>query len=109
MLKHAARRWGDASDETLDIFQGPHLVTDISIAMKSSLSPGPHLDQVNARMGNRVLVDVDALLDTCRVSQNTSQIKLLEWTRHVVMQASSSGIYGSKHPFLDIKVENAFW
>ncbi|KAI5210029.1 hypothetical protein E4T39_00452 [Aureobasidium subglaciale] len=109
MIQHVARRWGDASDETNDLFGGPHLVTDFSHAMKSSLAPGPQLDEVNERMGQRALLDVDDLLSLCTFSQNDSQIKLLEWTRHVVMQASSSGIYGTTHPFRDIEVEKAFW
>jgi hypothetical protein len=109
MIQHVARRWGDASDETNDIFGGPHLVTDFSHAMKSSLAPGTHLDEQNERMGNRVLVDIDALLNTSNLKQQRSQIKLLEWARHAVVQASSCGVYGTQHPFLNPEVEKSFW
>jgi len=109
MIQHVARRWGDASDETNNIFGGPHLVTDFSHAMKLSLAPGPHLDEQNERMGNRALVDIDALLNTSSLKQQGHQIKLLEWARHAVVQASSCGVYGTEHPFLDLEVEKSFW
>ncbi|KAF7589270.1 hypothetical protein BBP40_004528 [Aspergillus hancockii] len=104
MIQHVARRWGDASDETNDIFGGPHLVSDFSHAMKLSLAPGLHLDEQNERMGNRALIDIDALLNI-----SSRQIELLEWVRHAVTQASSCGVYGAEHPFLDVEVERAFW
>lgn len=107
MIQHVARRWGDASDETNDIFGGPHLVTDFSHAMKLTLAPGPHLDEQNERMGNRALVDIDALLGTS--SPKHHQIKLLDWARHAVVQASSCGVYGAEHPFRDLEVESSFW
>ena len=109
MVQHVARRWGGASDETNDIFGGPHLITDFSHAMKLSLAPGPHLDEQNERMGNRALVDIDVLLNTSRLGQQGRQIKLLEWARHAVVQASSCGVYGTEHPFLDLEVEESFW
>lgn len=109
MIQHVARRWGDASNETNDIFGGPHLVTDFSHAMRLSLAPGPHLDEQNERMGNRALIDIDLLLHTTNLEQQECQIKLLKWARHVVVQASSCGVYGADHPFLDSEVEEAFW
>ncbi|PLB49117.1 cytochrome P450 [Aspergillus steynii IBT 23096] len=110
LIQHVARRWGDASDQTNEIFGGPHLVTNFSHAMKLSLAPGPHLDAQNERMGKRALVDIDALLGPLTVEQQgMCQIKLLEWVRHAIMQASSCGVYGTEHPFLDVEVEKAFW
>lgn len=88
MIQHVARLWGGASDETHDIFGGPHLITDFSHAMKLSLAPGPHLDEQNERMGNRALVDIDDLLNTSRLEQQGRQIKLLEWARHAVVRCS---------------------
>lgn len=75
--------------------------------MKLSLAPGPHLDAQNERMGKRALVDIDALLNS--LAHGKGQIKLLEWARHAIVQASSCGVYGTDHPFLDVDVENAFW
>jgi hypothetical protein len=53
-------------------------------------------------MGKRLLVDIDDLL-------GAKKIHLLEWARRVVVQASSCGVYGEVHPFLDPEVEKAFW
>ena len=109
MIQHVARLWGDVSDETNDIFGGPHLISDFSHAMKLSLAPGPHLDEQNERMDNRALADIHALLNTSSLEQQGRQIKLLEWARHAVVQASSCGVYGIEHPFLDLEVEESFW
>ena len=53
-------------------------------------------------MGKRLLVDIDDLL-------GAKKIYLLEWARRAVVQASSCGVYGEEHPFLDPEVEKAFW
>lgn len=108
MIQHVARRWGDASDETNEAFGGP-LVEDFSHAMKISLAPGPALDEQNERMAKRALSDIDALVSSSNSKTDGSKIMLLGWARHVVTQASSCGVYGKEHPFLDPEVEQAFW
>lgn len=114
MLQHVARRWGDASQETDGIFAGPHFVSDYSRAMRLSLAPGLHLDEQNERMATRALIDIEALVQEASVRETSkegggAQILLLQWARHAVTQASSCGIYGVRHPFLDPEVEKAFW
>ncbi|GAB0144416.1 hypothetical protein EsHS_00004892 [Epichloe bromicola] len=106
-LQIIARKHGDASDETYEIYGG-ELTHHLSHASRVSLGPGPHLDEQNLRMGNRVLVEVDALLDDAETNKPPS-VYLLEWTRHLVVQASSCGVYGNHHPLLDPKVQRAFW
>jgi hypothetical protein len=59
---------------------------------------------MNQRMGRRTLIELDRLLDG-----PPNQIGLLEWARHVITQASSCGVYGMQHPFLDPEVDKAFW
>ena len=71
-------------------------------AQKAALMPGPALDYQNARMAERAIVDVDEFL-----AKDT--VWLLEWVKHVTIQATSAGIFGPNHPFLDPKVEKAFW
>lgn len=107
MIRHVARRWGDASDKTDAIFAETHLATDFSRAMAVSLMPGPHLDEQNLRMANRALIDVKELMDAA--STSSLDIGLLNWTRHAAMQASSCGVYGNNHPFVDADVASAFW
>lgn len=108
MIQHVARRWGDASDETNEAFGGP-LVEDFSHAMRMSLAPGPALDEQNKRMAERALLDIDTLVSSSGSKTDGSKIMLLDWARHVVTQASSCGVYGNEHPFLDPEVEQAFW
>ncbi|KAK2022916.1 cytochrome P450 [Colletotrichum zoysiae] len=101
-LQLVARKYGDASDTAYEIFGGS-LPDDLSQSVKMSLAPGRHLDELSLRMGKRVLVDIDSLLES---KGNTP---LLSWARHAVVQATSCAVYGEKHPFLDQKVENAYW
>lgn len=59
-------------------------------------------------MGNRVMVDIDALLSNTGEGR-PKQIFLLDWARHAVVQASSCGVYGANHPFVKREVEDAYW
>ncbi|KAL8968770.1 MAG: hypothetical protein Q9197_004704 [Variospora fuerteventurae] len=104
-LQIVARKHGDATDETHEIFGGP-LVDDLSHSVKMSLTPGPHLDELNLKMGARAVAEIDVLLDDAGRGQ---PIWLNAWARHAVVQASSCGVYGEDHPFLDPEVEKAFW
>lgn len=110
MLRLVARRWGDASDATDALFAGSHLAADFGRAMTASLAPGPHLDAQNLRMARRALLDVDELLARAVAAPpDGHRTRLLEWTRHAAMQASSCGVYGNSHPFLDPDTAAAFW
>ncbi|KAK7428006.1 hypothetical protein QQZ08_005437 [Neonectria magnoliae] len=100
-VQTAARLMGDATNETYEIF-GTDMVDDFSHAMKSSLAPGPYLDEQNLRMGKRAIRDIDILAQKPKVF-------LLDWVRRAVVQASSCGIFGEEHPFRDPDVEAAFW
>ncbi|KAH7123176.1 cytochrome P450 [Dactylonectria macrodidyma] len=106
-MQTATKLLGDVTDETYELFGG-ELVDKFSQAMRTSLAPGPHLDEQNMRMGRRALIDVDALVQSTS-SGSSTKISLLQWTRHIVMQASSCGVYGQEHPFRNPKVEAAFW
>ncbi|KAH6893370.1 cytochrome P450 [Thelonectria olida] len=106
-IQTSTKIMGDASDETYDLFGGALLET-FSNAMRSSLAPGPHLDEQNMRMGRRALVEIDSLVEPTNGAAS-KQISLLQWTRHAIVQASSCGVFGQEHPFCDPKVEEAFW
>ncbi|KAK4172380.1 cytochrome P450 [Triangularia setosa] len=105
MIQTVARKWGDANDETDKLFGETNLTTDFSHAMKTSLAPGTQLDEMNLRMAQRALIDLDLLLGNGK----DKKIKLLDWARHAITQASSCGVYGNQHPFLDPEVYKAFW
>jgi hypothetical protein len=105
-LQITAWKHGDATDDTYHKFGGK-LADDLSHYVRLSLAPGPHLDEQNLRMGSRLLVEFDALLNS--TTGKSKRVLLLEWCRHAVVQASSSGVYGEQHPFLDPEVEKSFW
>lgn len=103
----------DSSDETHALFGG-ELVDRFSSGMRTALMPGPRLDEQNLRMGRRALADIDELVaghtegETNRGGSG-DEIALLGWVRRMVVQASSCGVFGEQHPFVDPKVEQAYW
>lgn len=103
-VKVAAERIAGNSRHGCDLFDGP-LLYHFSHSIKTTLSPGLALDEMNLRTGQSTLLEIDALLENGK----TKPIQLLEWARQTVIQASSSGVFGSGHPFLDPKVQKAFW
>lgn len=98
-----AKNFGNASDEAHRLY-GTSMNDDIHRSDRLSLAPGPYLDEQNLRMGDQVLVELDQLLNSPRKS-----IQLLEWVRHAVVQASSCGVWGTQHPYLDPEVEKTYW
>ncbi|KAF7514485.1 hypothetical protein G7054_g15275 [Neopestalotiopsis clavispora] len=95
-MQTAVRSHGGASDHAYEIFGDGAFLDKYSHG-------SPHLDEQNLRMGNRVMVDIEALLS------GEKQFFLLEWVRHAVVQASSCGVYGANHPFVRREVEDAYW
>ncbi|KAI1116688.1 cytochrome P450 [Nemania sp. NC0429] len=104
-LQLTARQYGEAGPETYEIFGG-ELPDNLSQSVRNSLAPGPHLDELSLRMGRRVLVDVEALAD---LGRSGTRVRLLDWARHAVVQATSCAVYGTEHPFRDPEVEEAYW
>lgn len=107
-MQTAVRSHGGGSDHAYEVFGDGAFLDKYSHGMKHSLAPGPHLDEQNLRMGNRVMVDIDALLSNTGEGR-PKQIFLLDWARHAVVQASSCGVYGANHPFVKREVEDAYW
>lgn len=106
-IKTATRTHSNVTDETYHLYNTNGFLDDLSHVVQNSLAPGPRLDEQNMRTGNRVVVDVDALLDD--TSGQPRQVMLLHWVRHAIVQASSCGVYGQNHPFLRPEVEEAYW
>ncbi|KAI9903489.1 hypothetical protein N3K66_000018 [Trichothecium roseum] len=100
-LQKAAKVIADGSDETFDLLGGD-LLERFGAGMRDALAPGPGLDVQNLRMGERSLVDVAELA-------GAGEVRLMEWCRRTVVQATSCGIFGVDHPFVDPDVEAAFW
>ncbi|KAF4331610.1 hypothetical protein FBEOM_14635 [Fusarium beomiforme] len=105
-IQTAAKHMGDAKPETFEIF-GTEWVDSFSHAHKNGLATGPSLDEQNLRMGDRALIDIAQLLP--KEADGVEKVSLLEWAQYAVVQASACGIFGVEHPFLDPKVDAAFW
>ncbi|KAF4943229.1 hypothetical protein FSARC_14980, partial [Fusarium sarcochroum] len=105
-MQTASKLMGDAKPETVEVF-GSEWLESFSHAHKNGLAPGRNLDKQNLRMGDRALVDIDALLANGK--DGVSKVFLLEWSKYAVVQASACGIFGVEHPFRDPKIDQAFW
>ncbi|KAK7996769.1 hypothetical protein PG989_004809 [Apiospora arundinis] len=83
------------------LFDGA-LLESFSHRTKESLTPGPHLDVQNLRMGQQILLHVTEMVQE-------DHVDLFEWAKHSIVQATAAGLYGAHHPFRDCRVENALW
>jgi hypothetical protein len=108
-----SKKMADASEHVLH-----QLTTDFAHVhhktMRNSLqTPSSENDRMNALMASQAARHVDNLvLDAVRMAADgttSKQVMLLDWVRHLVVQASSCGVYGLEHPFRDPEVEAAFW
>ncbi|KAK8101939.1 hypothetical protein PG999_012313 [Apiospora kogelbergensis] len=89
------------SSDAHALFDGV-LLESFSHRTKEALTPGPHLDVQNLRMGQQILLHVTEML-------REDHVDLFEWAKHSIVQATAAGLYGAHHPFRDRKVENALW
>ncbi|KAK5657866.1 hypothetical protein OQA88_2414 [Cercophora sp. LCS_1] len=89
------------SGEAHALFDGA-LLDKFSTGTKEALAPGPHLDAQNLRMGRQLLVHATELVQR-------DEVKLFEWAKHTIVQATAAGLYGVHHPFREQTVEDALW
>ena len=77
---------------------------DTISAMRTTLSPGAILDEMNEKM----LANVSAMLDglDCAEGMVTN---LFEWARHIITRASTNAFFGPLNPFKPPEIEEAFW
>lgn len=103
----ATKKYGDCTDHTYELSGGP-MSHELSIVHRNALGPGPALDDQNARMA----VDVTEQLNKIAREASGSagkKVMLLDWVRHLIIQASARGVWGENHPLRDPKVEVGFW
>ncbi|KAK6951820.1 hypothetical protein Daesc_006345 [Daldinia eschscholtzii] len=103
-IKTAADKIAGSSSAGGELFSGA-LASDYEHILRATLAPGPWLDEQSLRMGRSCAALVDALLGGG--GEEGKKIWLLGWVRHIVIQASSCGIYGQEHPFRDPVVAKA--
>lgn len=100
-LQATHRVHGEVTDEANTLFNND-VLDKFSTSTRETLAPGPYLDAQNLRMGDQSLVEVTELL-------KQDEIPLLEWSKHVIIQATSAGLYGVRNPFNDPEVQDAMW
>lgn len=81
---------------------------DLDKATRAALSPGPYLDYQNSRAVNSLKDYLEKVLLGSSTNEPV-QIGLYQWSRHAVTLAATNGVFGSSNPFLDKKIEKAFW
>jgi hypothetical protein len=81
---------------------------DFDKAMRTALSPGPHLDYQNLWAANSLKDSLEEVLLRSTINDPV-QIGLYKWSRHAITLAATNGVYGNSNPFLDKRTEEAFW
>ncbi|KAM0325158.1 hypothetical protein ACHAQA_007697 [Verticillium albo-atrum] len=100
-LKTSAKRFGGASVVTQELYTEA-FADGFGQVMKTTLAPGPHLDEQNLRMGAEAVIQVNKLAEM-------KAVYLREWIKHTILHASSYAIYGDGHPYRTPEMKDAFW
>jgi hypothetical protein len=73
-------------------------------AIHPSVSPGPGLHAMNAKSVQNVSRIVTQL-----ATQAPKKLKLMEFVRKNITEATTDAVYGPKNPFADPKIQQAYW
>lgn len=102
VTQNANRIHSGASSASHDLFDGD-LFKEFRARTREALSPGLALDEQNLRMARQSVDEITAILE------GPGRIELLSWTKHVILQTISAGLYGMRHPFRGPVMEAAMW
>lgn len=80
----------DVSDHTMELGSGS-MIDKLDIAQKLAMAPGPHLDDQTLRTAEGMVDEVNHLEVDAQAGKS---VMLLNYVRHVIVQASAYGIYG---------------
>lgn len=100
-LRNEAKVHAGISKEAHALFDG-EVFEAFRVRTRKALAPGPALDDLSMRLGKATLREIEKLS-----KQDT--IGLLEWTQHVVVQVTSTTMFGEQHPFLDLDLVKSMW
>jgi hypothetical protein len=107
--KIASKVWCDASDEFMAMHEDGHpWIRDLYRDTRTALSPGEALDYQNMLTGESVQREVERL-DGSVGGEGVDGFAFYSWTHHLISLAATDGVYGSKNPFRDPRVEADFW
>ncbi|KAK5657858.1 hypothetical protein OQA88_2406 [Cercophora sp. LCS_1] len=91
-----------ASDGSHALFDGD-VFKEFRVRTREALAPGTGLDDQNLRMAKQSVTELDSILKA------NCNIELLSWTKHIILQGVSAGLYGMQHPFVEPEMEKAMW
>jgi hypothetical protein len=100
--------YAGSSNYTVDLYGKPNFLRDIDKATSQSLAPGPQLDSLNLRATNSLKESLEELLSR-NSAKETVRIRLYKWSTHAVTLAATNGVYGTSNPYLNKRIEDAFW
>ncbi|KAG6360253.1 hypothetical protein INS49_011309 [Diaporthe citri] len=98
------------SGKALEIMgQGPienhGFVHQITVETSKGLTPGPSLDELNAKAVQILNRSMEALC----AKKTTTTMNLFAWASQEIMLATTNAVYGSKNPFKDPTVQDAYY
>lgn len=103
-----AKVYAGSSNYTVDLDGKSTFLRDIDKATRQPLAPSPQLDSPNLRATNSLKESLEELLSRCP-DKETVRIRLYNWSTRAVTPAATSGVYGTSNPYLNKRIEEAFW
>ena len=82
------------------------LSMELHAAMRAALSPSAGFDEMNRRMVRNMSLAIDGLEE---ISRQHTTIGLSKWLRQSITVAATDAVYGTKNPFKDPEIVDAFW
>lgn len=80
------------------------LVYQMTVGTSKGLTPGPNLDDLNAKAVQILNKSLEALC----VKKATTTVDLFAWASQEIMLATTNAVYGPKNPFKDPTVQDAY-
>jgi hypothetical protein len=105
----ASERFSRASPYFLSLHDEPHtFLNDTFRGTRNALAPGKGLDHQNMGTGESVERFILKLEQDVSYA-GTQTLPFYAWIKHVLVIASTDGVYGEKNPFRNPSIEENFW
>lgn len=87
-----------------DPIESHGFVHQITVETSKGLTPGPNLDDLNAK----AVQILDKSLEALCAKKTSTTVELFAWASQEIMLATTNAVYGPKNPFKDPTVRDAY-
>lgn len=87
-----------------DPIENHGFVHQITVETSKGLTPGPNLDDLNAK----AVQILNSSMEVLCAKKTTTTVDLFAWASEEIMLATTNAVYGSKNPFKNPNVRDAY-